>query len=177
MGPTLETIATYCVRVVPGLVLGAGLLFLARRQPRLRVVLYLALFVLLQDAMTPLGLWSFDPQGFFWIHLHSDPWFLVAFGVACLGLSLGLYYLDQDNRPLFRRTRGSVPVGLLWGVGGALAAVAPFVAIYQQTAVESRGGARSLPSTSPRSYCSPYWGTCWKKHSFGATCTDSSRRR
>src|SRR5437667_286475 len=82
------------------------------RKAPLLIVLYLALFILLRDAMTPLGLWSFGTRGFFWIRLHSDPWFLVAFGLVCLGLSLGLYYFDRDNRPLFRWTRGGLPLGL-----------------------------------------------------------------
>ncbi|HWY86477.1 MAG TPA: hypothetical protein VNX28_07130 [Gemmataceae bacterium] len=116
MNPTLETFATYLIRVAPGLLLGAMMLFLARREPRLRIVLYLALFVLLRDAMTPLGLWSFGTQGFFWIRLHSDPEFLVAFGFTCLGLSLGMYYLDRDNRALFKWIRGQFALGSLWGI-------------------------------------------------------------
>jgi membrane protease YdiL (CAAX protease family) len=140
MNATLEIFATYLVRVAPGLILGALMLFLARREPRLRIVLYLALFILLRDAMTPLGLWSFGTQGFFWIRLHPDPWFLVGFGVASLGLSLAVYFLDRPNQALFRWTRGSVPLGLLGGLGGAVVVVAPLVAVYQYTPIEARGG-------------------------------------
>ena len=140
MNPTLETLSIYLARIAPGLILGTMMLFLARREPRLRIVLYLAIFILLRDAMTPLGLWSFGRQGFFWIRLHNDPWFLVLFGVGCLGLSLGVYYLDRENQSLFQWTRGRLPSGLLWGVGGAVIVVAPFVAIYRHTAIESRGG-------------------------------------
>src|SRR5437868_8412639 len=125
MSPTLETIGIYLVRVAPGLVLGAAVLFLLRREPRLRIALYLALFVLLRDAMTPLGLWAFGTDGFFWIRLHNDPWFLVAFGLSCRGMSLALYFLDRENQPLFQWTRGSVAQGLLWGIGGAAIVVAP----------------------------------------------------
>jgi uncharacterized protein len=140
MNPTLETIATYFIRVAPGLVLGAVMLFLARREPRLRIVIYLALFTLLRDVMTPLGLWSFGPQGFFWIRLSSDPWFLVHFGVSSLALTLALYYLDRENRPLVQWTRGKLPLGILWGIGGLGVVVAPLVAVYQATPIESRGG-------------------------------------
>jgi hypothetical protein len=118
MNPNLETFATYLLRVAPGLVLGAIMLFLARREPRLRIVLYLALFVLLRDAMTPLCLWSFGTQGFFWIRLHRDPVFLVAFGFACLGLSLGMYWLDRDNRALIQWIRGHVALGSFLGICG-----------------------------------------------------------
>jgi membrane protease YdiL (CAAX protease family) len=133
-------IATYILRVAPALVLGAMMLLLVRRQARLRIVLYLALFVLLRDAMTPLGLWSFGTQGFFWIRLASDTGFLAVFGCSCLGLALGLYYLDRDNRPLVQWIRGSVPVGFFWGIGGMILVVAPLAAIYQFTAIEFRGG-------------------------------------
>jgi uncharacterized protein len=140
MNPPLETIATYLLRVAPGLILGAMMLFLARREARLRIVIYLAMFILLRDAMTPLGLWSFGTDGFFWIRLHSDPWFLVLFGVGCLGLSLSMYFLDRANRSLFHWTRGPLPIGLLYGIVGAAVVMAPFVVIYRYTPIDSRGG-------------------------------------
>jgi hypothetical protein len=59
MNTTLDTIVIYLTRIGPGLILGALMLFLARREARVRIVLYLALFILLRDAMTPLRLWSF----------------------------------------------------------------------------------------------------------------------
>jgi membrane protease YdiL (CAAX protease family) len=131
MNPTLETLLTYIARVLPGMMLGAAVMFATRRQPRVRISLYLTMFVLLRDAMTPLGLWSFGTQGFFWIRLASDPWFLVLFAISCFGLSLGLYYFDRDNRPLFKWTRGNLPVGLLWGFLGAIIFVTP---------LDTRGG-------------------------------------
>jgi uncharacterized protein len=140
MNTTLDILAAYLLRLAPGLVLGTIMLFLARRQPLLRIVLYLALFILFRDAMTPLGLWSFGSEGLFWIRLHSDPSFLVLFGVVCLGISLGLYYIDRENRSLFQWTRGSVSLGVLWGIGGALVVVAPLAAAYQYTPIENRGG-------------------------------------
>src|SRR4051812_12681173 len=86
------TTELYLSRVTPALILGAILLFLARREPKLRIVSYLALFILLRDAMTPLGLWSFGAQGFFWIRLHDDPGFLIVFAVTCLGTTLAIYF-------------------------------------------------------------------------------------
>jgi membrane protease YdiL (CAAX protease family) len=140
MNPTLEIFATYFLRVGPGLVLGALVLYLARRAAPVRIVLYLALFILMRDAMTPLGLWSFGTQGFFWIRFYADPAFMVLFGVACLGLTLGLYYLDRANQSLIQWTNGSLAIGTLLGIAGALAVVAPLAAAYQFTPIETRGG-------------------------------------
>jgi membrane protease YdiL (CAAX protease family) len=142
-------ITAYLARIGPGLALGTAMLFLALREPRLRVVLYLALFVLLRDAMTPLGLWSFGRDGFFWIRLHSDRAFLVSFGLACLGLALALFYLDRGNRTLVQWTRGSPAAVLLYGLAGCLLVIAPLAAIYQVVPVESRGGSvdsRTVPA-------------------------------
>jgi membrane protease YdiL (CAAX protease family) len=140
MGQTVETFATFLERVIPALVLGATVLYLIRRTPRLRIVVYLALFVLLRDAMTPLGLWSFGTEGFFWIRLANDSLFLVGFGVACLGIGLGLYFLDSQNRSLIRWTRGNIPVGILCGIVGAAVVVAPLMAAYRHTPIATRGG-------------------------------------
>src|SRR6476469_1688265 len=107
MPSTSETLLIFLTRVAPGLALGIALLFLVRREPKVRIVLYLALFILLRDAMTPLGLWSFGAQGFFWIRLLDDQWFLILFGIACLGLSIAIYFLDRENQPLLQWTRGN----------------------------------------------------------------------
>lgn len=141
MAPMLDTLGAYVARVAPGLVLGAMMLFLARRDARLRIVLYVALFVLLRDAMTPLGLWSFGTEGFFWIRLAGDVWFLIAFGVSCLLMALALYALDRENRPLVGWLRGSASVGLTLGLCGAIVVVLPLVVTYRFTPIGSRGGA------------------------------------
>jgi membrane protease YdiL (CAAX protease family) len=137
---TFETLVMYLARTAPGLGLGGMMLFVLRREPKARIVLYLALFILLRDAMTPLGLWSFGTQGFFWIRLHDDPSFLSVFGIACLGLTTALYFLDRENRPLLQWMRGNWYRGLLWGAFGALVVVAPLAIIYQHTPIDTRGG-------------------------------------
>ena len=140
MPTTLETLGLYLARVAPGLVLGAVLLFLTRRESKVRIVIYLALFVALRDAMTPLGLWSFGTQGFFWIRLVNDSWFLILFGIACLSLSVAIYFLDRENQPLFQWIRGKWARGLLWGTVGALVVVAPLAIIYRYIPIDTRGG-------------------------------------
>jgi membrane protease YdiL (CAAX protease family) len=140
MSSALEIVGVYLVRVAPAFVLAAAMLVLLRRQPRLRIVIYLALFVLLRDAMTPLRLWSFGSEGFFWIRLAPNPSFLLLFAASCLVTSVALYLGDRDNRPLVRWSRGSKPVGLLLGLTGAVVVVAPLAALYRFTPIASRGG-------------------------------------
>jgi hypothetical protein len=170
MNPTIDTIVTYLLRVTPGFALGALMLFLARRDAAVRIVIYLALFILSRHAMTPLGLWFFGAEGLFWIRLSSDPVFMVVSGLICLTLSMGLSYLDRENRALFQWTRGRLFPGLVSGVLGALVVVAPLAAAYQYTPIESRGD-ESRSRMSQRSLFSPSWGTCWKRPCSAATTT------
>jgi uncharacterized protein len=140
MNPTLDMIAAHMLRVTPAFALAALVIYFTRQHARLRIVVYLAMFVLLRDTMTRPDMWSFGSQGFFWIRLSSDPWFLIAAGISCLAASVGLYYLDRDNQPLFRWVRGNLALGLLWGLGGVLVIIAPFAISYQYTPIEARGG-------------------------------------
>jgi membrane protease YdiL (CAAX protease family) len=140
MAPTLEILTLYLLRVAPGLGLAALLFWLLRPDARLRVVLYVALFVLLRDAMTPLGLWSFGAAGFFWLRLSADPWLLVLLATSCLGLCLGLYYLDRANQRCCQWLRSPVLPGLFGGLAGALIVVAPLVLAYQYIPLHERGG-------------------------------------
>jgi CAAX protease family protein len=57
-----------------------------------------------------------------------------------MAISIALYILDRDNRPLFVWRRGSALAGLLWGIGGALVVVTPYVVAYQFVPIELRGG-------------------------------------
>lgn len=149
MNPTLEAIARYLVLVAPGIIAGAIMLIVARRESRLRILIYLAMFILLRDALTPIKLWSLGTQGFFWMRLYSDPMFLYAFGIGCLGLSLSLYFLDRENQPLVRWTRGNAAIGVLWSVAAAVVVVAPLMMLYRYTPIELRGGsvlAKNIPA-------------------------------
>jgi membrane protease YdiL (CAAX protease family) len=138
VNPTLDTLSVYLARVAPGLVLGAAILYLA--PARLRIIVYLMMFVLLRDAMTPLGLWSFGTDGGFWIRLSPDPWIQLLFGVSCLGMALGLYYGDQENRPLVRWWRGRGPLGVLTALAGTVLVAAPLAALSRFVPIETRGG-------------------------------------
>jgi CAAX protease family protein len=140
MDAALQALQQYAVRVAPGLVLAALVFALVRRERLLRIVLYVALFIFLRDAMTPLGLWSFGREGGFWIRLTAPPLFLFLFAASCLAISIALYWFDHENRPLFAWKRGGVLPGLLWGIGGALVVVAPCAIAYQSVPIALRGG-------------------------------------
>lgn len=140
---TIETFIVYLARVLPGLTVIAAVFLVVRPSAVARVALYLLAFVLLRDAMTPLELWQFGArEGVFWIRLSDDPWFLVAFGVAALAISLAVLHLDRANREdvhLFLRSSRRNH-GIAAGIAGAVLVVLPFYGFYQAIPVALRGG-------------------------------------
>lgn len=141
---TINTFLVYLARILPGLAVIIAVFPVARPNALMRVGLYLLAFVLLRDAMTPLGLWRFGTRdGVFWIRLSDDPWFLAAFGLAALAISLALLYLDGPNREqvhLFPRSSGRGR-GIIAGIVSALLVVLPFWGFYQTIPIALRGGA------------------------------------
>ena len=70
----LELLISYFVRVLPGIVLAVFLLYLLpKKQTAFRMTIYILLFILTRDAMTPMGLWRFGKEGFFWLQMLPVP--------------------------------------------------------------------------------------------------------
>ena len=119
----LSLIIGYLIRTSPGIVFAAMVLFFVKPGKISRNGYYIFLIILFRDALTPLGLWSFGSQGFFWIRLYDNQFFLILFGVFSLGLMLSIIYFDKENREyivFFRRNTG---LGVLDGFPGAVAVV------------------------------------------------------
>ncbi|MFW6363817.1 MAG: CPBP family intramembrane glutamic endopeptidase [Spirochaeta sp.] len=135
-------IVEYLVRVLPALVLIAAVFIWAKPRAEFRIVLYIFSFILLRDAMTPLGLWEFSTRGgAFWLRLSSDPVFLVLFGLTSLAITAALVVFDRENRPHLHFLRGNAAVGLPAGVLGGVLVVLPFLFLYRGIPLAARGGA------------------------------------
>lgn len=148
---TISIISTYLLRVLPGIILVCAVLIFTRPPAAARVGLYLLVFVLLRDALTPLGLWSFGShRGVFWIRLADDPWFLVLFGMSAAVLSGVLYLADAENRKGIVWIRGTAVPAVSAGMAGLLAVVLPFAILYRALVpIAMRGGPvaiRMLPA-------------------------------
>jgi len=141
MSATLQLLIPYLERVLPGMILAVVVLGLTRNEPRVRIPIYLFCFILLRDAMTPLGLWSFGSQGWFWIRLSQNSLFLVIFALSCLTGAVALWLADRPNGALVVWWRGHWLMGVLVGLTGAACVVLPLVVIYKGVNVQLRGGA------------------------------------
>ncbi|ANY07326.1 hypothetical protein [Pseudonocardia sp. HH130630-07] len=93
----------YPLRLLPGtLVLGALFVVLGRAATPLRIAVLVLGFVLVRDAMTPLGLWTMGvaPVGVPWLRFAPDPVVLVGLGLAGAAGALAVASGPRDLRGL-----------------------------------------------------------------------------
>jgi uncharacterized protein len=146
---TLNIFMEYLMRIWPGPALTV-LLFLIVRPPAFgRVLIYIGLFILFRDALTPLGLWSFGSEGGFWIRMSNNPLFLAGYGLMALFAMAILLALDRENRGLFRWFSNDRLFGFLASVLAAVVVVAPLAFLYRNVDIGARGGTVALSLLPP----------------------------
>lgn len=137
---TLDLLVSYGLRIWPAAI-PIALFFLIVRPPAFgRVVVYLLIFIVLRDAMTPEGLWRFGSEGWFWIRMDAPPLFLILFGSGAAFMMLLTYSLDRENRPDFRFFSNDRVAGFLVGLSGAILVTAPLFFRYRLMDITLRGG-------------------------------------
>ncbi|MFC4013824.1 type II CAAX prenyl endopeptidase Rce1 family protein [Nonomuraea purpurea] len=136
----LPDLLAYAVRVLPGLLL-IGACFAVAREPMVRIMALIFGFVLIRDAMTPLGFWRFGAAGPVpWLRFTDQTGILLVFGVGTLALTWVVLRLDGDLRALVRWGRLDLAAVVL-GVGGGLLAAGPVLLLSLFTPLSERGGA------------------------------------
>lgn len=138
----MESLVEYFLRIAPGFGLLAVIFLLARKKSlELSLLILLLGFILLRDAMTPVGFWDFGAADsfVFWMRFTSDPTVLITLGISSLILTATVVALNKHANTLIywgKFSLKSVSLGLF----GATIVVAPFLAIYQLVPASDRGG-------------------------------------
>ena len=115
MSDGMELLVTYNMRMAPGLLAFAlCLLLLPRAAVGFRIALYIAIFILVRDAMTPTGLWSFDDLR---ISFFNDPLVLATLGISSVLGVVFLVFVEKDMRALLVWRKGSLAEGAAVGLG------------------------------------------------------------
>ena len=115
----MDILWTYNTRMAPGLLAFAlCLVLLPRAAVGLRIALYIAIFILVRDAMTPVGLWSFDGLR---ISFFDNPFLLAALGISSIFGVAFLIAVERDMRPLLVWRKGSLVAGGAVGLGAGAA--------------------------------------------------------
>jgi membrane protease YdiL (CAAX protease family) len=143
---TAALLLAYTLRLLPGLALGGAFLaLLPRARVELRLATWVLLFILMRDAMTPLGLWRFGDEGGFWLRMSQDTGLLLCMGGLAAGLVGVMNRMDPAlARAVVWRERGWLET-LALGVLGALVVALPLWARSRGVPLAERGG--PVPTT------------------------------
>lgn len=99
----MESLVEYFLRIAPGFGLLAAIFLLIRKKSLELSLLILVLgFILLRDAMTPVGFWDFGATDsfIFWMRFISDPMILIALGVSSFMLTAGVISINKKANKL-----------------------------------------------------------------------------
>lgn len=139
----MQDFLDYSLRTAPGtLVLVALFLAVPARERLFRIAVLILAFILLRDAMTREGFWTFGlTDQAVWIRFIDDAFILSGLAVTSLvvvGIVLGT---QRDLRALVKWGDYRNPV--VWGIGivGAAAVTIPVLIVYPGVPLEDRGGA------------------------------------
>ncbi len=150
MAVVASEMLNYLVRVAPGIVvIAAFLVAVPRVWYALRITGYIFAFILIRDAMTPLGFWSFGIDGTFWIRFASRPGLLVVLGLGSLlmvGIMLGV---EPGLRRLVRWKIGSLHSGVAMALVACAIIIAPLAIHYRFIPTALRGGAVEISLLLP----------------------------
>jgi membrane protease YdiL (CAAX protease family) len=132
----LTILGDYLARIGPGIAVGVAFLaLLPRTVVEWRIVTYILLFVLVRDAMTPLGMWSLH-SGALTLRLPSDSCLLVVLGFSSAGFVAIVHAVEPELRPFVVWRKGSAVGVFAIGVAGALAVAALPFTIHRTVTTE-----------------------------------------
>ena len=131
----------YFLRFLPGAILGVILLLLLpKKEISIRILIYIMLFILIRDTMTPLNFWSFGRSGFFWIRFAENPRLVIVIGLASALTIFVINYYEGDLKKLLVWYSGNAVKDILMGIVGAFIVIFPLAVVYSFVPLENRGG-------------------------------------
>lgn len=141
----MEELLTYFLRITPGLILiTIVFLLLPKKQIALKILLLILGFVLMRDAMTPVGFWNFGiTDATLWIRFIDDAPILLILGGLSVITALLLLRI-KALRTLVKWGKVASWKTYLVGILGGLVVAIPFLLLSLLVPIEERGGVVTL---------------------------------
>ncbi|OIB00993.1 abortive infection protein [Paenibacillus sp. LC231] len=147
----LEQFMEYSLRIMPGILLLMGAyILLPKNSLESRLFILVFGFILIRDAMTPLGFWRFGvTENTVWLRFMNDGWILFTLGLVSLLLTLLIVISNKNLLSLLFWYGKQRFVSIFAGLLGTLIIAIPFVLIYSFITIENRGGTVSTSILFP----------------------------
>ncbi|PJZ69287.1 hypothetical protein CH373_14310 [Leptospira perolatii] len=136
----LQPLGDYILRVLPALAITVLFWISIKPDARLRILIYILLFVLFRDAMTGARLWAFGSAGGFWIRLSDSPPILILLGFFSLAIVVSLWKFDSENREWILWVNGNKILGITVGILSGILVALPIWFLNRWTGSSNAGG-------------------------------------
>lgn len=132
----------YIFLILPGFILLMLTYFLLPyRSIAFRIFLLVTGFILLRDAMTPIGFWKLgNSDGIVWMRFIEDPAILFILSGTSLLLTLAIIWMNPRLKAYIIWFGRSKISSLFIGIIGAVIVTGPFLILYGFVPIEARGG-------------------------------------
>lgn len=136
----MELLLEYSYRLFPGLFLIVLFyLLLPKNNFLIKIMILIFGFILMRDAMTPIGLWEFGVEGnIIWLRFIDDVFILTTIAFFSLFSTLVICRSNQSQMKWF--TNQHKVKAILMGIIAAILVAGPFMIPYFFVPLEERGG-------------------------------------
>lgn len=139
----MELLFEYGWRLLPGLILLiTTYILLPKNNQWLKISLLLVGFILMRDAMTPVGLWEFGINGqILWLRFIDDTFILFTIALLSLGMTFVICHLNPSlGKDIKWFATPHKFLGSLMGIIAAIIIVLPFMLPYLTIPITERAG-------------------------------------
>ena len=140
----MELLIEYSLRLLPGLIV-IGILFalIPKDFVLFRILILIFGFILMRDAMTPIGLWQFGvTDNIIWLRFIESCFILIVLAITSVAAALGVLKLFDIKIRWFNSTDKVRPT--LIAILAAVVVVSPFMLPYFSIPIDERGGNVSM---------------------------------
>lgn len=133
----------YTIRILPGCLVIAVIYFLLPKNKMIEYKIFLLVmgFILIRDAMTPMGFWKFGlTHSVVWIRFTDNSFILIGLAVVSLILTFGIVYANHSMKHLLYWSSESKIKTIFAGILGACIVCLPLFVLYQFVDISTRGG-------------------------------------
>jgi len=122
----------YIVRCAPGVCIGCSMLvMIPKNLHMLRMMIYIMMFVLTRDVMTPLGLWKLESYPVILFEFIHDPAILIFLAIASLIIVFLMNFIEIELNSLVVWRKGNDGPLVFVGLCGSLIVFLPVILIKQ----------------------------------------------
>lgn len=138
----MEQLLEFSFRIMPGLILIAlTYILLPRKSIVSKLFLLVFGFILMRDAMTPMGFWQFGKsENTIWLRFIDNGLILFVLALTSLVLTLGFMFMNKPLNKHILWFGNNKVMSLMVGLVGAMIVIAPFFIMYINSPIEERGG-------------------------------------